>query len=176
VERWREYERAYAAWLDAPETLGAADALTATVRDLEQRGLLQYDRQAGRWDLHPVVRAVAFSGLGDQDRDHFGQQILDHFSQRPHNPYQQAGTLEDLRDGITVVRTLLQMGRKQEAWDALNGDLINALHYNVEAYPRVPLPAATVLFTWLVRTSGRPNRTRSRPASQQRSDLLSWAR
>ena len=105
------------------------------MRDLEQRGLLQYDRQSGRWDLHPVVRAVAFSGLRDQDRDHLGQQIIDHFSQRPHNPYEQAETLEDLRDGITVIRTLFQMGRKQEAWEALQGDLMDALLFNVEAYP-----------------------------------------
>lgn len=135
VERRQEYEQAYAAWRAALETPGAAAALTATVRGLEQRGLLQYDRQSGRWDLHPVVRAVAFSGLRDQDRDHLGKRIIDHFSQRPHNPYEQARTMEDLRDGITVVRTLFQMGRKQEAQYALRGDLINALHFNVEAYP-----------------------------------------
>ena len=105
------------------------------MRDLEQRGLLQYERQADRWDLHPVVRAVAFSRLRDQDREHLGQQIIDHFSQRPHNPYEQAETLDDLRDGITIVKTLFQMGRKQEAWDALRGGLIDALHFNVEAYP-----------------------------------------
>ena len=105
------------------------------MRDLEQRGLLQYDRQAGRWDLHPVVRAVASGGLRDQDRDHLGQQIIDHFSQRPHNPYGQAKTLDDLRDGITIVQTLFQMGRKQEAWDALRSDLMNALLFNMEAYP-----------------------------------------
>jgi len=137
VEQRHEYELAYAAWQGAAETLAAAGALTGTVHDLEQRGLLQYDRQAGRWDLHPVVRAVASGGLPDQDRDHFGQQIIDYFSRRPHNPHQQAETLEDLRDGITVVRTLFQMGRKTEAWDALSDDLMDALHFNMEAYPQV---------------------------------------
>ena len=111
------------------------DALTATVRDLEQRGLLQYDRHAGRWDLHPVVRAVASHRLRDYDHDHLGQQIIDHFSQRPQNPYEQAKTVDDLHDGITIVKTLFQLGRKQEAWGALWGDLLDALHFNVEAYP-----------------------------------------
>ena len=134
LERRREYERAYAAWQAAPETLAAADALSVTVRDLEQRGLLQYEHRAGRWDLHPVVRAVASSRLGDRDRDHLGQQIIDYFSQRPHNRYEQAKTLDDLRDAITVVRTLFQMDRKQEAWYALN-ELLNALLINMEAYP-----------------------------------------
>src|SRR4029077_748909 len=74
-ERWRASGRVQAAWEAASETHAVVDALTATVRDLEQRGLLQYERQTGRWDLHPVVRAVASSRLPDHDRDHLGQQI-----------------------------------------------------------------------------------------------------
>jgi hypothetical protein len=135
MELRREYERAHAAWRSALESRTATAALTVTVRDLEQRGLLQYDRQGGHWDLHPVVRAVAFNGLRDPDRDHLGQQIVDHFSQQPHHPFEQAEKLEDLRDGITVVRTLFQMGFQQEAWMALDDDLMQALNYNLEAYP-----------------------------------------
>ena len=134
LEQRREYERTHAAWQAAPETLAAAGLLTATVRDLEQRGVLQYERQAGRWDLHPVVRAVASRRLGDRDRDQLGQQIIDHFSQRPHDPYEQAKSPDDLRDAITIVRTLFQMGRKQEAWNALMGGLLDILITYIEAY------------------------------------------
>jgi hypothetical protein len=137
AQRRRDYEQAYVAWQVAPETLAAADALTATVRDLEQRGLLQYERQAGRWDVHPVVRAVASGTLGHRDRDHFGQQIIDYFSQQTHGPYERAETLDDLRDAITVVKTMFQLGRKQEAWAALHGAVTNALLFNVEAYPEL---------------------------------------
>jgi Domain of unknown function (DUF4062) len=137
LKRRREYERALATWQAAREAPAARAALTATVRDLEQRGLLQYERQNSRWDLHPVVRAVAFGRLRDHDRDRAGQQIIDYFSLRPHNPYQQAETLEDLRDALTVVRTLFQMGRIEEAWDALGEDMVGALLYNVEAYPEI---------------------------------------
>jgi hypothetical protein len=135
LEQWREYERAHAAWEAASESPAVVDALTVTVRDLEQRGLLQYERKAGRWDLHPVVRAVAAGRLPDRDRDRLGQRIIDYFSQRPHNPHERAETIDDLRDGITIVRTLIQIGREEEAWDALKGDLIQALLFNVEAYP-----------------------------------------
>jgi hypothetical protein len=133
LEPRREYERALAAWQAAWETPAVRAALTATVRDLEQRGLLQYERQTDRWDLHPVVRAVASNRLHGHNRDQAGQQIIDHFSQRPHNPYQQAQTLEELHDGLTIVKTLLQIGRKSDAWDILE-DLTSALHYNLEAY------------------------------------------
>lgn len=135
LDRWRDSERAHAEWENSPETLAADDALTATVRDLEQRGLLQFERQANRWDLHPVVRAVALSRLPEYDRAQLGRQIIDHFSQQTHNPYEEARTLDDLRDGITIVRTFIQMGRKEEAWDALEGSLIDALYFNMEAYP-----------------------------------------
>jgi tetratricopeptide (TPR) repeat protein len=135
LEQRREYEQAHAAWQAAPETLAAPAALTPTVRDLEQRGLLQYEHRVGRWDLHPVVRAVASSRLRDHDRDHLGQQIIDHFSGRPHDPYERAQTLDDLRDAITIVRTLFQMGRKEEAFSALHGDLLDPLLFNIEAYP-----------------------------------------
>ena len=57
-----------------------------------------------------------------------------YFSQQTHNPYEQAETLDDLRDGLHVVRTLLKMGRFQEAYDAYRGDLSNALFFNLEAY------------------------------------------
>ncbi len=135
LDRWREYKRAGAAWRSATQSSKAAAALTVTVHDLEQRGLLQYDRLAGHWDLHPVVRAVAFGGLRDRDRDFLGQKIIDHFAQRPHHPFEEAVTLDDLRDGITVVRTLFQMGRQEEAWEALDDDLVDALNFNLEAYP-----------------------------------------
>ena len=134
VEKRKAYEREHAAWQSAPETRGAADALTATVRDLEHRGLLQYERSAGRWDLHPVVRGVAFSRLRARDRDHLGQQIIDYFSQRRQDSFELAESLEDLQGPITVVRTLLQMGRKTEAWEAMGDELVEALLYNLEAY------------------------------------------
>ncbi len=60
--------------------------------------------------------------------------MVDHFSQQAHNPYDEAETLEDLRDGLHVVRALLQMGRHQQACDAYSGDLSRALLINLEAH------------------------------------------
>jgi len=58
---------------------------------------------------------------------------VDHFSARPHNPYEHAETLEDLRDGLHVVRTLIQMGRFEDAFGVFNSDLVDALIFNLEA-------------------------------------------
>jgi hypothetical protein len=134
LQRRREYEQAIEARLRSPEYLAAPQELARTVRDLERRGLLQYDGRVKRYDLHPVVRGVASGRLRADERDQYGQLIVDHFSQQAHNPYKEAETLEDLRDGLHVVRTLLKMGRFEQAWEAYRGDLSNALFFNLEAY------------------------------------------
>jgi tetratricopeptide (TPR) repeat protein len=116
-----------------PSDEAAARRLAVTVTDLEKRGLLQYDRQARRYDLHPVVRAVAISSLGSDDRDRLGQRVVDHFSGRPHDSYEEAESLDDLHAPLTVIRTLLCMGRFQEASDVYCGPLADALTHNLEA-------------------------------------------
>lgn len=122
---------------DDEERAAAGRCLADTVADLEKRSLLQYDHQARRYDLHPVVRAVCATGLRDEDRDHLGQRVVDYFSTRPHDPYEQADTLEDLHPGLTVVRTLQRMGRMTEACAAYRGALSAALLFNLEAYAEV---------------------------------------
>ena len=137
AERHAQYQRALRAWRASPEVSAAPRNLGRTVQDLERRGLLQYDRQADRYDLHPVVRATAVGGLRAEDRESLGQRVVDHFSGQPHNPYEETESLDDLRDRLTVVRTLLRMGRTQQAYDAYRGDLQTALLINLEAYAAI---------------------------------------
>lgn len=111
--------------------------LAETMQDLERRGLLQYDVATQRYDLHPVVRGVAAGAMKPEDKERYGQRVVDHFSSQPHNPYEQAKTLDDVEDGLHVVRTLLKLGRYQQAADAFRGDLSNALFANLEAYVEV---------------------------------------
>jgi tetratricopeptide (TPR) repeat protein len=134
LRRWQEMSDAR---LQSPEFLAAPQKLANTVHDLERRGLLQYDGHTKRYDLHPVVRGVAAGGLGPEETDGYGQRVVDHFSEQAHSPYDEVETLEDVRDGLSVVRTLLKMGRYQPAYDVYRGDLSNALLFNLEAHPEI---------------------------------------
>lgn len=67
-----EHEAALASWQQSPEYLAAQQELTATVRDLERRSLLNYDRQSGRYDLHPVVRGIVAGRFRPGDQATFG--------------------------------------------------------------------------------------------------------
>jgi tetratricopeptide (TPR) repeat protein len=134
LQRRTEYERAMGARPRSPEFLAAPKRLAETIKDLESRGLLQYDAQVKHYDLHPVVRGVASGKLAQAEKETYGQRVVDYFSSRPHNSYDQAETLDDVRDGLHVVRTLVQMGRFQEAASAYRGDLENALLFNLETH------------------------------------------
>jgi pimeloyl-ACP methyl ester carboxylesterase len=118
LQRRKEYEQAVEARPRSAVFRAAQGELARTVHDLERRGLLQYDGRVKRYDLHPVVRGVAAGRLPAEERDEYGQRVVDHFSRRAHNPYEQAEALEDIRDGLNVVRTLLKMGRFKQACDA----------------------------------------------------------
>jgi len=134
LARWKDYKTAMQARLESEEHREAPKKLSATVNDLEQRGLLQYDGRTRRHDLHPVVRGVASGGMKSEDKERYGQRVVDHFSSLSHSPYEQAETLGDLRPGLNVVRTLLKLGHFQQAAGAYRGDLAIALGYNVEAF------------------------------------------
>jgi len=132
-ERRLEYERDRRSWLASPDVQAAPRELARSVRDLERRGLLQYDRQAGRYDLHPVVRGYAAGRLGADDRDRLGQRAVDYFNQRPRTPYEQAETLDDVHAGLQLVKTLLQIGRPKAACRTYTLGLSTALLVNLEA-------------------------------------------
>jgi len=134
LQRRQEYKIAVESRLQSPEFLAAPQELTKTVRDLERRGLLQYDAQTKRHDLHPVVRGIAAGGLRPEERENYGQRVVDYFSRQSHNPYEQTETIEELRNALHVVRTLLQMGRYEQAYEAYAGDLALALSVNLQAH------------------------------------------
>ena len=134
LAKHREYEVNITKWRSSEAFREAPGKLPETVRDLEQRGLLQYDGHARRHDLHPVVRGVAAGGMKTEESNHYGQRVIDHFSALPHRPYEEVKTLDEVAPALQVVRTLLKLGRFQEAANAYVGELSRALLINLEAH------------------------------------------
>jgi hypothetical protein len=132
--QFADYQTAIANRQAALQDADNRKELQKTVVDLESRGLLQYDWQSRRYDLHPVVRGVVMGQLRAEDRQRYGQPIVDYFSARPHNPYENATTLDDVRSGVNVVSALLHMGRYSDATAEYRDELSDALFFNLEAY------------------------------------------
>jgi tetratricopeptide (TPR) repeat protein len=115
----------------------ALPRLIAALRELEQRGLLQWDRQKNTYDLHPVVRGYAFDALEQPERVDICGLIADHFRSRPPDRYKNVETLADVQQSMDIFRALVQAGRFGEALGFYRGDFANALSYSIEAYHEI---------------------------------------
>ena len=137
VQRRKEYVKALADWKVIASSPAARQALTKTVRDLEDRGLLQFDPRTRRYDLHPVVRGVASGVQRADEKEGHGKRVVDHFSAISKKRYPEADALEDVRPDLNVVRTLIKLGHIQQAMNEYRGELSTALLFNIEAYVEV---------------------------------------
>ena len=136
---WQDYEKAVQARLVSAEFRAEPKKLAETVKDLEQRGLLQWDGRTQKYDLHPVVRGVASGAMAAADRERHGQRVVDHFTAQPHRPYEEAETLEDVRSGLHIVRTLIRMGRYDDAASEYRGGVGGPLYTQLDAHNEVLL-------------------------------------
>jgi tetratricopeptide (TPR) repeat protein len=87
-------------------------ALDIALKDLEDRGLLWWDRAANAYDLHPIVRAYTHDQLEDSDRVRANNRVRDHFQALPPEDIKVASSVEDLRQTVTLFRALV--GARQE--------------------------------------------------------------
>ena len=102
------------------------DALT----ELEDRGLLGWDRAANRYDLHPVVRGVVWSSLSEHSRSEIYQQLHSHFAAIPATEnWRKVKNPEELTASIELFHTLIGLGRYDEAGDMLTNRLYRPLRY-----------------------------------------------
>lgn len=112
----------------------SAVELHAALKTLEDWELLQWDRHANTYDLHPAVRGVAFDQLESSDKAGTYKALRDHFAAMPPEDLKRATELDHLKNSIEVFRLLLGAGLLKEAASHYFGELANALHYSIGAY------------------------------------------
>lgn len=92
-------------------------SLVAALQELEEeRGLLGWDRRANRYDAHPIVRGVVYAELDPEGRQQLDSDLARHFEAIP-QPTQSPSSVEDLAVPIALYRSLLRLGRAQDAYD-----------------------------------------------------------
>lgn len=112
----------------------SAAELHAALKTLGDRGLLQWDRAANTYDLHPAVRGVAFDQLEQTDRAGTYKALRDHFAAMPPEDAKRATELSHLKNGIEVFRLLLGAGLLKESASHYFAELASPLMYSVGAY------------------------------------------
>jgi hypothetical protein len=77
--------------------------LDATLTVLEDRGLLGWDRRANRYDLHPIIRGVVWTGLDTNTRTALYSTLRRHFEFMPEVTEERIMTLDDLRQQLSSI-------------------------------------------------------------------------
>jgi tetratricopeptide (TPR) repeat protein len=98
--------------------------LDEVLSELEDRGLVGWDKRANRYDLHPIVRGVVWSRLDDDTRRGVYTSLHTHFDALPNNvDWQRINNLEDLTPAIELYNTLIGLGRYDDALIVFHGRL-----------------------------------------------------
>ncbi len=114
------------------------------LKELQDRGLLQWDRDSGAYDMHPVVRGHAAEVLDDADRKQTFLILCDHFAGLPPDDFGTATDLSHVAHSLRVYRCLIGADRVEGAVGFLAKDLILTLYHHIGAYSVIPELAASL--------------------------------
>lgn len=106
----------------------------AALRELEDRGLLQWDRDTNRYDMHPVVRSYAAESLEANDRVATFDVVRDHFAALPPDDLSTATELAHVTQSLEIYRCLIGADKFDKAIEFYNGDLGSTLLFHLGAH------------------------------------------
>ncbi|GAB6140154.1 hypothetical protein JCM14076_08830 [Methylosoma difficile] len=108
--------------------------LDQILTELEDRGLVGWDRRANRYDLHPIARGVVWAALADNARQTVFSQLHGYFDAAPRPPnYLEVESLEDLTPAIELYHTLIGLGRYDDAFVVFRDHLDYAMLWRLSA-------------------------------------------
>jgi len=113
---------------------GDLDGFDLALTELEDRGLLQWDRETDTYDLHPVVRGIAFADLTGDEKQSTYNRIHDHFESQEYS-FDNVQDIEQLQIPIMIYQALIGAGRFEDAARFYRGAFARSLLYHLIAYP-----------------------------------------
>ncbi len=134
-EAYRGYQEKVRAYYAGAEYRRAVMAFDASLKELENRGLLQWDREANRYEMHPVVRGYAAELIEAGDRTETFHKVRDHFESLPPDDLGSATELAHVAHSLEIYRCFVGAGMLDEAATFYRGDLSRTLLFSVGAYP-----------------------------------------
>ncbi|MGH7453568.1 MAG: hypothetical protein ACRENG_19620, partial [bacterium] len=120
------------ATLTALKLFKKEEQLEHALEELRERGLLFFDAEAGRYDLHPVVRQYSYDRLADKAGVH--TQLRDYFSTVPGPEKDKIQALEDLTLVIELYHHTVRAGKFDEAFELFRDRISEATYYRFGAY------------------------------------------
>ncbi len=136
VDRQRKdaYERAVAAYPKSSAYTRALSQFDELLTELEERGLLRWERDKDTYDMHPVVRGTAFDELEGETKTTTFERIRGHFEAQPQEDVESAKTVADLTNTVAIYRALVGARKWDEAARFFDSRLSDRLVQNIAAY------------------------------------------
>lgn len=118
--------------LDSIVAFKTEPELDAALTELEDRGLLGWDRATNRYDLHPVVRGVIWNNLEETEQKDLYEHLRQHFEAMPSpTNWRKVSKPEDLNVSIELYHTLIGLNRYDEAADVIYNRLYRPLRFRL---------------------------------------------
>ncbi|MEX0313856.1 MAG: DUF4062 domain-containing protein [Allomuricauda sp.] len=106
------------------------DALT----ELEDRGLLQWDRYTNRYNMHPVVRGVSSDLIDKNEKVQTFKIARDHFSAMPEDDIENAKDLEQISTSLNIYNCLIGQNLNDDAIGFYRQKLSDFLQNRIAAF------------------------------------------
>lgn len=107
-------------------------ALDEALSELEDRGVLGWDRDANRYDLHPVVRGVVWGSLPQDEKKIIYEKLHAHFDALPSiENWREIHSHSDLNAPLELFHTLMGLERYDEACEVFQRRLYRPLRYRL---------------------------------------------
>ncbi|HMK80449.1 MAG TPA: DUF4062 domain-containing protein [Xanthobacteraceae bacterium] len=98
----------------------SATELDRTLTELEDRGLIGWDRVANRYDVHPIVRGVVWQLTASKDQESIYKALDAHFEPMATPEWVEVQSLADLAPAIERYSTLIGLRRYDDAYVLFN--------------------------------------------------------
>lgn len=128
------YDTLAALLIEEDKIFSNENELDAALMELEDRGLLGWDKRGNRYDLHPIVRGVVWAGLNNDMRRDVYTTLHAHFQAMPKiEDFEQVESLEDLTPAIELYNTLIGLRRYDDAAQLFDLRISDATLYRLSA-------------------------------------------
>ncbi|HYV23766.1 MAG TPA: DUF4062 domain-containing protein [Pyrinomonadaceae bacterium] len=108
-------------------------ALDLILTELEDRGLVGWDKQSNRYDLHPIVRGVVWQSLDEKSQKGIYTDLRNYFDAVPRPASSRVESIEDLTPTIELYQALIGLERYQDAYVLFRDHLQAVTLYRLSA-------------------------------------------
>jgi tetratricopeptide (TPR) repeat protein len=106
--------------------------LDEVLTELEDRGLVGWDKRANRYDLHPLVRGVVWGRMSEDKRLGIYTSLRAHFETFPPiDDWRKVGSLEDITPAIELYNTLIGLELYEAAAEVFRDRLSESTLYRL---------------------------------------------